>query len=161
MEEKVYDLFKKLEIPFKVKVHPALFKAKDNDELNIDFENGICCKNLLLKDKKKDKLYLVCLDISKRANLKNIADKLKTGRLSFASEDELIENLGVKSGSASLLNIVEKQDTKVKFVIDEELNKDIDVWFHPNINTASICFKADKIQKILEYFNADYIYLDF
>ena len=29
MEEKVYDLFKKLEIPFKVKVHPALFKAKE------------------------------------------------------------------------------------------------------------------------------------
>lgn len=160
MEKQVYDLFEKLGIDYDVIEHQAIFKAADRAFINVDFGDSVCCKNLLLKDEKSGSLLLVCLEIDKRANLKNIANVLGTNRLTFANDDELFENLGVRSGSASVLNIILKPDTTVKFVIDKSL-LDLDkVCFHPNINTASISFSPVEIEEILKYFDADYVFID-
>lgn len=160
MEQRVYDLFKKLNIEYDVVNHPALYKASDRENISIDFKDSICCKNLLLKDKKEDKLFLISLPIDKRADLKNIAKDLNTNRLTFATEEELIENLGIKSGSASILNIIVKPDTKVKFVIDKNMLNLNKVSFHPNINTASISFSPMEIEQILKFYGADYVFLN-
>lgn len=160
MEQQVYNLFEKLNIDYDVINHPALFKASDRDNIVIDFKDSVCCKNLLLKDEKTKELFLVSLQIDKRADLKRIAKELNTNRLTFAKEKELIENLGIKSGSASILNIILKPDTKVKFVVDKnilDLNK---VSFHPNVNTSSVSFNPTKIEEVLKYYNADYIFLN-
>lgn len=160
MEKDVYSLFEKLDIKYELILHPALFKSTDTEHEMIDFKGAVCCKNLLLKDKKANKYFLVALQINKRADLKLIASKLNTSRLSFASDEELFENLGIKSGSASILNIILKPDTKVKFVIDKELLNFEKVCFHPNVNTTSISFSPKKIKEILIYYNSDYIFLD-
>lgn len=159
MEKQVYDLFDKLDIEYEVINHPAIFKAADREFIDIDFGESVCCKNLLLKDEKTSSLYLVCLEIDKRANLKNIASVLGTNRLTFANEEDLFANLGVKSGSASVLNIILKPDTNVKFVIDESLLDLNKVCFHPNVNTASISFSPLKLEEILKYYGADYIFM--
>lgn len=160
MEQDVYDLFNKLEISYEVITHPAIFKAADREFIDIDFKDSVCCKNLLLKDEKNGDLFLVSLEIDKRANLKNIASVLGTNRLTFAKEDELIENLGVKSGSASVLNIIAKPNTCVKFVVDKNLLKLEKIAFHPNVNTASISFSPLRLEEILKYYNANYIFID-
>lgn len=160
MEQEVCDVFKKLDINYEIIKHPALFKVTDKEHEEIDFNGAVCCKNLLLKDPKTNKYFLVALQINKRADLKLIANKLNTNRLSFAKDDELYENLGVRSGSASILNIILKPNTKVKFVIDEELLNYEKVCFHPNINTSSISFKPTKIEEIFKYYKADYIFFD-
>ncbi len=160
MEQDVYKLFKQLDIDYEVINHPALYKASDRENIVIDFKNSVCCKNLLLKDKKDDKLFLICLPIDKRADLKKIASSLNTSRLAFASEEELIKNLGIYSGSASILNVMLKPNTKVKFVIDENILNLEKVSFHPNVNTASVSFSPLKIEDILKYYNADYIFLN-
>ena len=140
MEQKVYDLFDKLDIKYEIIKHPPVFGASDRENISIDFKGGTCCKNLLVKDKAGKNFFLISLPIDKKANLKLIQASLGCGRLEFASETELEENLGIKKGNASVLNIIEKEDTKVKFIIDKEI-LDIDsVCFHPNVNTASIKF---------------------
>lgn len=160
MEQDVYNLFEKLDIKYEIINHPALFKSTDSEHEKIDFKGAVCCKNLFIKDPKINEYFLVSLEISKRADLKLIANKLNTNRLTFAKEEELYENLGVKSGSASVLNIMLKPHTKVKFVIDDELLNFEKVCFHPNVNTASVSFNPDKIEEILKHFNANYVYIN-
>ena len=47
MEEKVYDLLKKLNIEYEVVQHQALFTCADNDKYGISFD-GTICKNLFI-----------------------------------------------------------------------------------------------------------------
>lgn len=160
MEEKVYNTFKKLKIPFEIIKHPPVFKSSDRENIVIDFKGAICCKNLLVRDKTGNNFFLISLPIDKKANLNLIRAKLGCSRLEFASQEELEENLGIKSGNASVLNIIEKEDTCVKFIIDKEILKLDSVCFHPNVNTLSIKFSPCYIEKILNEFNADYIFME-
>lgn len=160
MKEQVCEVFKQLNIEYEMINHPPIFKATDRESMQIDFKDSTCCKNLLLKDEKNGKLFLVSLEIDKRANLKNIAKELNSNRLTFASENDLFENLGVVSGNASVLNIMLKPKTEVKFVIDKALLEINKVAFHPNTNTASISFSPKSIEKILKYYNANYIFMN-
>lgn len=160
MEQKVIELFKKLNIPYEIIKHHALYSAKDNIEKTIDFKDAKCCKNLLLIEAKTSKLFLYSLVIEKRANLKEISNRLNLNRLSFANEEILEESLGIKSGNASILNIIEKPNTSVTFLIDKDLLRYNKVAFHPNVNTMSILFKPKYIEKILKNYDAKYMYID-
>ena len=163
MEKKVIEVFNKLNINYELVHHEKIYKSSDRIGKNIDFKGAVCCKNLLVKEQNginKGKLYLISLSINKKANLKEISNKLNLSRLTFASEDELIENLGVRSGNASILNIIEKQDTTVTFLIDKELLSYNKVAFHPNDNSMSIAFKPDKIEKIMKEYNAIYYFVE-
>ncbi len=160
MEEEVYNVFDRLKIPYEVIRHNAIYKSSDRGNLEIDFRGAVCCKNLFLKDEKNGKKYLVSLKLSKRANLKLLQSELGSNRLTFASDTELFENLGIKSGNASILNIICKPNTSVLFVIDKELLNFDKVCFHPNVNTASISFSPNYVCDILESYKANYIFLD-
>lgn len=164
MESKVIEVFNRLNIDYELIYHDKIYKSSDRVGKNIDFRGATCCKNLLVKEQSginKGRLYLISLAINKKANLKEIANKLNIARLTFANEDELIENLGIKSGNASVLNIIEKPDTSVIFVIDSELLNYKKVAFHPNDNSMSIAFKPDNIEKIMKEYNAKFYFVEF
>lgn len=164
MEEKVIKVFDKLNIEYELIHHERIYKSSDRAGKDVDFKGAKCCKNLLVKEQKgenKGKLYLVSLTVDKRANLREIEGKLNISRLTFATEDEMIENLGIKSGNASILNIIEKPHTNVTFVIDNNLLEYEKVAFHPNDNSMSIAFIPKHIEDILKEYNAKYCYIDF
>lgn len=159
MEEKVYAVFDELKIKYKKVEHPPLFKAIDNDKYNIVFD-GMICKNLFIRNKDKSNFYLVSMPLKKRMDLKDLQEKLGESRLSFGNEDELSNKLKTKSGNVSLLNIIEIEDTDVTFVIDSDVLKVDKVGFHPNINTSTLLFTPQSIEKILKKYNAKYIFID-
>ena len=158
MSENVEELFKKLEIKYKIISHEKIYTSQDGKD--IDFKGAICCKNLFVKEqsgKNKGKLYLISLRIDKKA----ISSKLGISRLTFGSDDEMYENLGVRSGSASVLNVIKKSNPSVTYIIDNELLNYQRVAFHPNDNSMSILFDPKYIETILDKCNVKYIYLDF
>ena len=159
MEEKVYKIFKELNIDFEKIEHPALYTAADNDKYKIDI-NGVMCKNLFIRNKDKSKYYLVILPLTKRANLIEISKKLKETRFSFGSEEDLFEKLKITKGSVSLLNIIEVEKTDVKFIIDKELLTVSKVGFHPNNNTATVLFSPKDIEKVLKKYKVDYEFIE-
>lgn len=164
MKNKVIEAFNKLNIDYELIYHDKIYKSSDGVGKKIDFKGATCCKNLLVKEQSginKGKLYLISLAIDKKADLKEIANKLNIARLTFANEDELIENLGIRSGNASILNIIEKQDTFVTFIIDNNLLNCKKVAFHPNDNSMSIIFKPNNIEKILKEYNAKFYFVEF
>lgn len=158
--EEVLDVFKSLDIEYKLVRHVAIFNRNDEELVKeIDF-GGVCCKNLFLKDKKNNVFYLVSMPVDKRADLKKISEELKSDRLSFGNEQELWENLHIKPGSVSILNVIGAPETKVTFVIDKNLENIERVSFHPNDNTASISFESKNITKILDKYNKKYVFLE-
>ena len=158
MEEKVYELFEKLNIAYEKVEHPPLFVCGDDEKYGVKFD-GLHCKNLFLRNKNKSNYYLVSMPAEKRADLRELQEKLEETRLSFGNEETLWEKLNIKSGSVSLLNIITVEKTDIEFIIDDELLKSEKVGFHPNVNTATVFFSPNEIRKILEYYNVRYRFL--
>lgn len=159
MEEKVYKEFDTLGIEYSVIHHKAFFTVNDSSNSGIEFK-GCDCKNLFLTDEKTDRYLLVSLPVLKRLNTKLIEKEFNIKKVKFASEEKLIQKLGVKSGTCSLLNIIEKPDTDVFFVIDSQVLNSEFVSFHPNDNMATISFKSDDITKLMDNYTKNYKFLE-
>lgn len=163
MEDKkrqVYDFFDSLNMEYTVVDHKAIFSEKDSDRVDEKCE-GIVCKNLFLKDKGGEtKFYLVSLPLHKRANIKELEKILGIKKLTFGNESELFKKLNILPGSVSILNVIDAKCSDVTFLIDSELLKCDKVCFHPNDNTSSISFKSNYLEKILNYFNVKYEFLE-
>ena len=121
------------------------------DDLKDVFLNmeGIGCKNLFLKDAKKN-LFLYTLPEDKRADLKTLPEKINSKRLSFANENDLQTYLGLIPGAVTPLGIINDKEKKVTAVLDKEL-KNNKVLIHPNRNTATISIKYDDLIKFVKY----------
>lgn len=159
IEEKVYIMFNKLNIIYEKVEHSPIFTGADYDKDNIKF-NAMLCKNLFIRNKSKSQYYLVALPLEKRADLKQLQEKLKETKLSFGNEEILEEKLKIKSGSVSILNIVNTENTDIIFIIDSEILKSNKVGFHPNVNTATVLFSPNEISKILDNYNIVYKFIE-
>lgn len=67
-------------------------------------------KNLLLKSRKGKQIYLVILPDEKHADLKQLAEQLKEKRLSFVSEEQLPDLLGVPAGTVTPLALMHDKE---------------------------------------------------
>src|SRR5258705_13670306 len=85
----VYAALDALGIPYERHEHPAVFNA-DEAALHWAPLNGTQCKNLFLRNKKGDRHYLVVLEISKRADLKEIVKLVVDDRMRFVYPQRLM-----------------------------------------------------------------------
>ena len=159
-QEKVYKIFKELNINYNKVEHPPLYKVEDEAKYGLKFD-GVICKSLFIRNKDKSNYYLVALPAEKRINLKILEEQLQETRLSFGNEEILFEKFKIKSGSVSILNIIEVEKTDVKFIIDETLLNSKKVCFHPNINTETVVFSSKDIEKIMNNYNVEYKFILF
>ncbi|MEO6236788.1 MAG: prolyl-tRNA synthetase associated domain-containing protein [Vicinamibacterales bacterium] len=144
----VYAALDALSIPYERYEHPPVFNAEDAAK----FWNpipGVQCKNLFLRNKKGDRHYLVVLEISKRADLKEIVRLVGDDRLSFGSPDRLLAKLGLTPGSVSPFGLINDADGSVRVLLDQDLQGAGRLIFHPNINTASVVVSWADLQKFL------------
>lgn len=150
----IYEVLKDLKINFKEQSHKAVYTVEEAKNENITLP-GKGCKNLFLKDKKKN-YYLVVLDEDKRANLKELEEKLNTKNLRFASSEDLYFYLKLEPGSVTPLGIINDSDQKVFLILDKDLQNQ-SLLFHPNTNTKTICITYTDLIKIIEYTKHKYI----
>ncbi len=83
--------------------------------------DGLQCKNLFLRNKKGDRHYLVVLEISKRADLKDLVKLVGDDRLSFGSPERLMAQLGLTPGSVSPFGLINDADGSVRVLVDVDL----------------------------------------
>jgi len=157
--EKVYALFDRLGIKYRIVEHPPLFSAADNKEHRVNI-GAIIFKNLFLHNKAKTAYYLLSLPLEKRADLKFVARLLEESRLSFGGEDELMEKLNIKPGSVSFLNVIDAPAEGMTLLLDKSaLDYDL-IGVHPNDNTATVIFSPREIPRILDACGVAYKFLD-
>jgi Ala-tRNA(Pro) deacylase len=143
----VYAALDTLGIAYERHEHPAVFNADDAAKF-WDPIHGVQCKNLFLRNKKGDRHYLVVLEISKRADLKEIVKLVGDDRLSFGSPERLMAELGLTPGSVSPFGLINDASHDVRVFLDHELKSER-ISFHPNINTVTFVLAYADFERFL------------
>ena len=145
----VYAALDALGIAYQRFEHPPVFTSEEADIHWRDLP-GVPCKNLFLRNKKGNHHYLVILEISKKADLREIVRFVNDDRLSFGSPDRLMAELGLTPGSVSPFGLINDADGSVLVLVDEDLRGADGLIFHPNINTASVVVSWDGLERFLK-----------
>ena len=141
---------KELNVDFKLIEHKAVYTIEEMDNLGKDFFDGAkICKNLFVRDQKGKKHFLIVMPEEKRANLSEIAEKIGTTKLSFASEERLMKYLKLTPGAVTPLAVINDENSEVEVILDEELKKETLLGVHPNINTETILLSPSDLEKYI------------
>ena len=157
IEERCYDLLDSLSILFTRVDHDAAMSMED---LN-DADRILGCtiaKNLFLTNRQQTNFYLLIIPGNKPFKTKYLSAQLGCSRLSFASEEHLERLLGVKSGSASLLGLMNDSEKQVRLVFDREILNEPLFACHPCLNSSSIAFSTEEmLQNLLPALGLEYV----
>lgn len=137
------------QIKYVLHKHPAVYTCEEAEKYCSDIP-GLACKNLLLKDKKGRRYFLIVLPAAKRANLKRIGKIAGESKVSFASPEALKEKLGLKPGAVSPFGLLNDKNHEVEVYIDKAVYNANIVSFHPNRNTASLELTIEMFRKFLQ-----------
>lgn len=159
-EERVYDLLDQLQIDYQRIDH----EKADTMEICLEIEKSlqaIICKNLFLVNSNKSQYYLLMLKGHKKFKTKNISKQIKSSRLSFGSDEKMLEYLDITPGSVSILGLMNDKNNQVQLLMDQDLLEDEYLGCHPCINTSSLKIKMkDVFSKILPAMNHQAIFVE-
>jgi len=149
-KEQLFDFFTQNGIKFTNVDHPEVFTV----EAMMPYLNkveGAICKNLFLKDKKKN-LYLLAAAHDKEVKLNDVAKSVGAKELRFGDESVMNEKLGVTQGCVTAFALVNDSPATVKFIVDKALvdGSHAFVNFHPMVNTATTCVSTKDFNKFLK-----------
>ena len=74
-----------------------------------------------------------------------ISKQINSSRLSFGSDEKMLEYLDITPGSVSLLGLMNDHDFKVQLLMDKDLLQDEYLGCHPCINTSSLRIKMKDV----------------
>ena len=119
------------------------------------------CKNLFLVNSNKSQYYLLMLKENKKFKTKVISKQINSSRLSFGSDEKMLEYLDITPGSVSLLGLMNDHDFKVQLLMDKDLLQDEYLGCHPCINTSSLRIKMkDVFEKIIPSLHHEPIFVE-
>ena len=147
-KQEIYALLQKNKLWYEVSEHGRVYDMKKLAALDLPYPEAVA-KNVFVHDSKNN-YYLITLKGNKRVDLKAFRDKNHTGRLSFASEQELLEVLKLSAGSVTPLGLLNDMDLKVQFYLDQEFLADKQIiGVHPNDNSVTLWLRAQDLLAII------------
>jgi Ala-tRNA(Pro) deacylase len=156
------DLFAFLDahgIAHKTLDHPPVFRVEDGIEIKTALPGGHT-KNLFLKDA-KGQLWLISALGETRIDLKTLPAVIGSARLSFGSQERLVEALGVRPGSVTAFALLNDPERRVRFVVDKGLMEADPVNFHPLSNDATTAISRKGFRRFLAALGRDPLVVDF
>lgn len=144
----VLTLLRDRKIQFDIVEHDPVYTIDEMLRLNLPHAEAVA-KNLFLRDDKKRNYYLLVVREEKKVDLKALKEKIVTRPLSFASEGDLNQLLGLTKGSVTPFGILNDEDSRVKVLIDQSFWESL-IGVHPNENTATVWMHIADLAEILE-----------
>ncbi len=144
----IYTLLNQAHIPYEVYEHSPVYTIEDLDALHLPQAEQIV-KNLFLRDDKKKYFYLVSVPGHRSVNLKALAERIPSRKLSFASQADLWERLRLEKGHVTPLGILNDEQKEVTVVFDRAL-QGRQIGIHPMENTATIFLAFADVLKLVE-----------
>jgi len=157
--EELYSILDDLKIHYDYYEHPPVYSVKDA----IPFWEkirGTRCKNIFFRNHKGNRHYLVILEHRQDLNIRDLEQRLKQGKLTFASEKRLAKYLGLKPGSVTPFGLINDHENHVHLFIDKELERAEKVGFHPNVNTATLVISMNGFIRFLDWSGNGYEFLE-
>lgn len=146
----VFDYLNKREIWHEVTEHKAVYNMAEISDVVLPYPKSDA-KNLFVRDDKKRNYYLITAKGDKRVDLKEFRKQNSTRPLSFASENDLMEVMGLIPGAVTPFGILNDRECKVHFFIDEAFfDQPGLIGIHPNDNTATVWLKTDDLISIIQ-----------
>ena len=118
------------------------------------------CKNLFFRNHKGNRHYLVVFDCNKDLAIRDLEQRLKQGKLSFASEQRMERWLGLRPGSVSPFGLINDTENHTHLFLDKNLQNASSLSFHPNDNTATVVITQTGFQQFLETCGNSYEFLE-
>jgi Ala-tRNA(Pro) deacylase len=147
-QQPVIDCLQALGVAFERYEHPPVATVAEA-ELHWASIEATHCKNLFLRNQKGDRHYLVIAAHHKRADLRQVADQIGDGKLSFASPERLMKYLGLNPGSVSPFGLLNDPARHVRVFLDADLTQAQRISFHPNENTATLVLAFGDFERFL------------
>ncbi len=158
-EEIVFQVLDGMHILYRAVEHPAIFTVEEMEREHVDDGEEIP-KNLFLKDEKGKRHFVVALKKHKTADLKALREKLSTRPLSFASEERLMQYMGLTKGAVTVFGVLNDTARAVEVVIDAELRGCKCIGFHANRNTCTVFLSMEDVEKVLRAHGNTVTYVD-
>ncbi len=155
----LYDLLRQLGISFDYYAHPPAPTIDEARKYWKDIE-AAHCKNLFFRNHKGNKHYLVIIEHTHDLAIRDLEQRLKQGKISFASEDRMKRYLGLTPGSVSPFGLINDTGRHVHLFIDQNLKKSEKISFHPCLNTASIVVSFIGFENFLLHTGNRFEYLE-
>lgn len=149
-QPELYQLLNNLNVSFEYHEHPPVATIEDAKLYWKDLNSGRC-KNIFFRNHKGDRHYLVILEHLRQLNIRDLEQRLRQGKLTFASDQRLKKYLGAEPGSVSPFGLINDAEHHVHLFIDEKLNEYERLSFHPNLNTASLVIAKDDLLRFLNH----------
>jgi Ala-tRNA(Pro) deacylase len=157
--QKVLDILRDLDIQYEMHEHPPTPTIEEAVKYWGAME-ATHCKNLFFRNHKGNKHYLVIFEHQQQLVIKDLEQRLKQGKLSFASEKRMSKYLGVKPGSVSLFGLVNDTEKHVYVFFDKNLLQSDYLSFHPNDNTASLKISQQDFRKFIDWSQNQHEFLE-
>jgi len=130
--------------------HKAVYNMAELTDVALPYPEADA-KNLFVRDDKKRNYYLITVRGDKRVDLKEFRHKYGTRALSFASENDLMQVLGLIPGAVTPLGLLNDAECKVQLYLDEAFFAAPElIGVHPNDNTATVWLRADDLAALIQ-----------
>ena len=156
--QKVADKLNELGIEYELVEHPPALTTEQADEF-IEGIEGVRTKTMFLTNRKKKNFYLVIMDDSKRMDM-NLFKDIVGEKVKMASENSLMEKMGLPAGVVSPFGLLNNEDKDIKVYFDKEIMDEERMSFHPNTNEKTIFFTTEDLLKYLDAIGYEYIIED-
>ncbi|EOH94361.1 prolyl-tRNA synthetase associated domain-containing protein [Enterococcus pallens] len=149
-KEEIFNFLNEKDFWHEITEHKAVYNMEELSEVDLPYPEADA-KNLFVRDDKKKNFYIISVQGNKRVDLKEFRAKNGTRRLSFASETDLMNVMGLIPGAVSPFGMLNDSDCMVQFFIDEDFLKEPGlIGVHPNDNTATVWVKTEDLIAIIK-----------
>ena len=163
-KQDIVDLLDSKKIKYEIVEHQPVYTIDEMLECDLPYPDQIA-KNLFVRDDKKRKYYLItCLE-DKKINLKEFRKEHDTRPLTFASEEDLMDKMGLYRGALLHLHgplkgglyrgavtpfgILGNEDKDVVVFFDKDYEHKI-MGIHPCDNTATVFVNTRDVVKLIK-----------
>jgi Ala-tRNA(Pro) deacylase len=146
--DELFRLLGELRIETHTVAHPPVLTIAESRAVRGDLP-GAPCKNLLLQDR-RGACFLVVVSEDRTLDLKALAGRLGTARLSFASPDTMARLLGVGAGTATPFAAINDHDDAVRIVLEQRLLSEQWLNFHPLVNSMTTAIAPADLLRFLD-----------
>jgi len=159
-QQELFDHLHQLKIAYETFHHEPLFTVDQARVTGAQRIPGPVCKNLFLKDDKKQ-LWLIVAIGDTKIDLKATAKLIGAPGLRFANDEMLMQYLGVLPGSVTPFGLLNDVTRAVHVILDDNLFHHDIVDFHPLKNDATLVLHPEDLQKFISACGNPVITVDF
>jgi Ala-tRNA(Pro) deacylase len=158
--EQLFSYLEGLDIRTQTATHPPVFTVEEARALRGSLP-GAHIKNLFLRNKKGDEMWLVVAEENRAIDLKRLGETLGAGRLSFGSPERLMTYLGVPPGAVTPFALINDREGRVKVAIDKAVLAQNPVNCHPLTNDRTTAIAPADLLTFIEASGHRPVFLDF